>query len=468
MFLWFLGRFSVTQIALKNATIMTADGFRRGEMLIDGPYIAKIDTHVTPNTTEVNEIDCHGMLVLPGLIDAHVHFRQPGMEQKATIASESRAAALGGVTSFMDMPNTSPSTTTVELLHQKQALAQRDSLVNYGFYLGGSENNIEEVKKVDPHEIAGIKIYMGSTTGNLLLDDDHALMQMFAAAPTIVAVHCEDNAIVNANTKRAREMYGEHIPFNMHPIIRSRECCLKSTQLAIAVAEATKARLHIMHISTKDEVELLTQYAPKNAARTTLEEIHNRQISAEVCIPHLFFNESDYPRLQGFLKCNPAVKYEFDRLSLVQGLRRGILTTIGTDHAPHELAVKQNNDYLKVASGLPSVQFSLPVIFDLFKRGEISLEEGIKAATCNVAARFGVEKRGSLKEGNFADVVIVDPRERYTVHEDDIISLCHWSPFVGQSFTCRIAHTIASGVQVVRDGQICAQSGQAHALRFNP
>ena len=293
-------------------------------------------------------------------------------------------------------------------------------------------------------------------------------MQMFAAAPTIVAVHCEDNTIVNANTKRAREMYGEHVPFNMHPIIRSRECCLKSTQLAIAVAEATKARLHIMHISTKDEVELLTQYAPKNAARTTLEEIHDRQISAEVCIPHLFFNESDYPRLQGFLKCNPAVKYEFDRLALVQGLRRGILTTIGTDHAPHELAVKQSNDYLKVASGLPSVQFSLPVIFDLFKRGEISLEEGIKAATCNVAARFGVEKRGSLKEGNFADVVIVDPRERYTVHEDDIISLCHWSPFVGQSFTCRIAHTIASGVQVVRDGQICAQSGQAHALRFNP
>lgn len=458
----------MAQIVLKNATIMTASGFRRAEMLIDGPYIAKIESTVSSSQADCREIDCHGMLVLPGLIDAHVHFRQPGMEQKATIATESRAAALGGVTSYMDMPNTSPSTTTVELLQQKKALAQRDSLVNYGFYLGGSEDNLEEVKKVDPHEIAGIKIYMGSTTGNLLLDDDHALMKMFAAAPTLVAVHCEDNGIVNANTKRAREMYGEHIPFSMHPIIRSRDCCLKSTQLAIAVAEATKARLHIMHVSTKDEVDLLTAYAPKNADRTRLEEIHSRQISAEVCIPHLYFNDSDYERLKGFLKCNPAVKYEFDRCALVQGLRRGILTTIGTDHAPHERSLKESNDYLKVASGLPSVQFSLPVIFDLFKRGEISLEEGIKAATCNVAARFGIEKRGSLVEGNFADVVVVDPRERYSVHEDDIISLCKWSPFVGSSFTCRIAHTIASGVHVVCNGKLCADSGQAHALRFNP
>ena len=453
-------------IVLKNATIMTSSGFRRAEMLIDGPYIAKIDTSVS--SAGAHEIDCKGNLVLPGLIDAHVHFRQPGMEQKATIYSESRAAALGGVTSYMEMPNTNPPTTTAEALQQKKDIAKRDSLVNYGFYLGASENNLEEIKKIDPHAIAGIKIYMGSTTGNLLLDDDHELMQVFKAAPTIVAVHCEDNGIVNANMRRAREQYGEHIPFDMHPIIRSRDCCVKSSQLAIAVAQATNARLHIMHLSTKEEVALVAQFAPRNAANTTLEEIHQRQISAEVCIPHLYFNDSNYTQLKGFLKCNPAVKYEFDRLALVQGLRKGVITTIGTDHAPHEKALKELTDYVKVPSGLPSVQFSLPAIFELFKRDEFSLEEGIKAATCNVAARFGVEKRGSLQEGYFADVIVVDPRDRHTVHEDDIVSLCKWSPFVGESFRCRITHSIVSGNLVVSDGAICADGGQGEALYFNP
>lgn len=457
----------MAQIVLKNATIMTSQGFRRSEMLIDGPYIAQIDTNVSPTSTDCTEINCQGMLVLPGLIDAHVHFRQPGREQKGTIASESKAAALGGVTSYMEMPNTLPATSTNELLHQKQAIAQHDSLVNYAFYLGASSDNLEEIKRADPHEIAGVKVYMGSTTGDLLLDESSALRQTFAASPALVTVHCEDNAIVNANTARAKEMYGEHIPFAMHPIIRSRTCCLKSTQFAIALAQDTNARLHIMHVSTKDEVELLASLAPKNAANATAAEIYARQISGEVCIPYLMFNESDYARLKGFLKSNPAIKYEFDRLALLQGLRSNVLTTIGTDHAPHELNVKTSDDYTKVAPGMPSIQFSLPSIFALYKRKEISLEEGIRAASSQAAARFGVEKRGSLQEGNFADVVVVDPRERYTVHEDDIISLCHWSPFVGQSFTCKVTHTIASGNLVVRDGQICAAAGNAQALRFS-
>ena len=448
----------MSKIVLKNATVVTEQSFKQTDVLIDGPYIAKIEGEINESGADV--IDCKGMLVLPGLIDAHVHFRQPGMEQKANIKSESAAAALGGVTSFMDMPNTFPPTTTMERLNEKKSIAARDSVINYGFYLGGSEDNLDEVKRADPHEIAGIKIYMGSTTGNLLLDDDSALMKMFAAAPTIVAVHCEDNGIVNANTKRAQEMYGDNIPFAMHPIIRSRDCCVKSSSLAIEVAKATNARLHIMHLSTKEEVYLVAPYAKG--------DIHSRQISAEVCIPHLFFNESDYARMQGFLKCNPAVKYEFDRRALIKGLRSGVISTIGTDHAPHELAVKASSNYLKVASGLPSVQFSLPTIFELFKRGEISLEEGIKAATINVAQRFGVEKRGSIKEGNFADIVVVDPRDRYTVKAEDIISLCQWSPFVGSSFTCRICHTIASGNLVVKDSQLCAEGGQGQALRFNP
>lgn len=448
----------MSKILLKNATAMCDTGFRQTEILIDGPYIAKIDAHI--NEAHDKEIDCSGKLVLPGLIDAHVHFRQPGMEQKATIATESAAAALGGVTSFMDMPNTNPPTTTIEALKAKKELAQRDSLVNYGFYLGASENNLDEIARVDPHEVAGIKIYMGSTTGNLLLDDDNALYKMFKAAPTIVATHCEDNGIVNANTKRAKEQYGDHIPFDMHPIIRSRECCLKSSQLAIEVAKATNARLHIMHLSSQDEVDEVAKYATG--------DIHSRQISAEVCIPHLFFNESDYQRLKGFLKCNPSVKYERDRRAVIQGLRKGIITTIGTDHAPHELAVKTSDNYLNVASGLPSVQFSLPVLFELSKRGELSLEEAIKGATINVAERFGVEKRGAIKEGNFADIAILDPKTPYTVHQDDIVSLCKWSPMLNHQFNSKVWCTIASGNVVVEDYKICASAGNAMALRFNP
>ena len=267
------------------------------------------------------------------------------------------------------------------------------------------------------------------------------------------------NAIVNANTQRAKEQYGSAIPFDLHPIIRNRDCCLKSTQLAVELALATGARLHVAHVSTRDEVDYLKQFATGPLA--------TRQISCEVCIPHLFFNESDYSRLHGFLKCNPAVKYEFDRLSLIRALRAGIITTIGTDHAPHELAVKNSSDYLKVASGLPSVQFSLNVIFELARRHELSLEEGLKAATCNVAARFGIEQRGTLKEGFFADIAVLDTSSRYTVTPEDVASLCGWSPMVGQSFSSRVTHTIASGHLVVADGKLVGEPGQAQALRFN-
>lgn len=448
----------MSQIVLKQATALLENGFRHVDLLIDGPYIAQI-AHEIAVPAGATVIDCSGKLVIPGLIDAHVHFRQPGMEQKATIASESRAAALGGVTSFMDMPNTFPATTTIAALHDKMALAARDSVINYGFHLGASHDNLEEIKRVDPHEIASIKVYMGSTTGNLLVDDNHELHQVFKHAPTLVMTHCEDNAIVNANTERAKEQYGSAIPFDMHPIIRNRDCCLKSTQLAVELALATGARLHVAHVSTRDEVDYLKQFATG--------PLNTRQISCEVCIPHLFFNESDYSRLQGFLKCNPAVKYEFDRLSLIRALRAGIITTIGTDHAPHELVVKNSSDYLKVASGLPSVQFSLNVIFELARRHELSLEEGLKAATCNVAERFGVDKRGTLKEGFFADIAVLDTSSRYTVTSKDVASLCGWSPMVGQSFSSRVTHTIASGHLVVADGKLVGEPGQAQALRFN-
>lgn len=448
----------MSKILLKQATALCPERFVQGDILIEEQRISKMAPEISA-TPDMQVINCKGLLVLPGLIDAHVHFRQPGMEHKATIATESRAAALGGVTSYMEMPNTMPATTSIEALHNKQAIAQKDSLVNYAFYLGASDDNLEQIKQVDPSEIAGIKVYMGSTTGNLLLDNESMLYKTFEAAPCIVATHCEDNGIVNANTSRAKQMYGEHIPFSMHPIIRSRDCCIKSSKLAIELAQATKAKLHIMHLSCKEEIDLLNAYNSGSIAE--------RQISAEVCIPHLYFNESNYDRLQGFLKCNPAVKYERDRLALLAGLRQGVITTIGTDHAPHELAAKESSDYLKVASGLPSVQFGFNVLFSLYKRGECSLEKLVRAASSNVAQRFGVVERGEIKEGNFADLAIIDPQSRHQVHADDVVSLCKWSPFVGEYFDASVKHTIASGKLVVQDGKICAESGSAMALRFN-
>lgn len=447
----------MSKIALKNATVMCESGFKRTEVLIEDRLIAKIDPQV--NTDGAKVIDCHGMLVLPGLIDAHVHFRQPGMEKKATIKTESAAAALGGVTSFMDMPNTNPPTVSMDALNGKKDIAKKDSYVNYAFYLGASDKNLEEVKRADPHEIAGVKIYMGSTTGGLLLEGESALVKMFKASPTLVATHCEDNAIINANTALAKEMYGDHIPFNMHPIIRSRDCCIKSSALAIEAAKEAGARLHIAHLSTAEEVEMMREFAS--------DPLHSRQVTGEVCIPHMFFNEGDYDRLKGFLKCNPSVKYERDRRALLAGLRKGLISTIGTDHAPHELAVKTSENYLNVASGLPSVQYSLSVIFELSKRGEISLEEGIKAATCNVAERFGIEKRGTIKEGYYADLVVFAPGESFIVEQKDIASLCGWSPMLGQRFKGRVRDTIASGRLVVQDYAIASEPGDAMALRFN-
>ena len=447
----------MSKIALKNATVMCESGFKRTEVLIEDRLIAKIDPQV--NTDGAKVIDCHGMLVLPGLIDAHVHFRQPGMEKKATIKTESAAAALGGVTSFMDMPNTNPPTVSMDALNGKKDIAKKDSYVNYAFYLGASDKNLEEVKRADPHEIAGVKIYMGSTTGGLLLEGESALVKMFKASPTLVATHCEDNAIINANTALAKEMYGDHIPFNMHPIIRSRDCCIKSSALAIEAAKEAGARLHLAHLSTAEEVEMMREFASG--------PLNSRQVTGEVCIPHMFFNEGDYDRLKGFLKCNPSVKYERDRRALLAGLRKGLISTIGTDHAPHELEVKTSENYLNVASGLPSVQYSLSVIFELSKRGEISLEEGIKAATCNVAERFGIEKRGTIKEGYYADLVVFDAGESFIVEQKDIASLCGWSPMLGQRFKGRVRDTIASGRLVVQDYAIASEPGDAMALRFN-
>lgn len=446
-------------ILLKQATAFCPERFRHCDILIKDGRIEKTEDSITA-TAGMKVIDCSGLLVLPGLIDAHVHFREPGYVKKGTIASESAAAALGGVTSYMEMPNTNPPTVTAQALSDKKAVAAKNSLVNYAFHLGGSEDNLEEIKRADPHEIPSVKIYMGSTTGNLLLEEESALLKMFSASPTLITVHCEDNEIVNANTERAKRQYGSAIPFSMHPVIRSRECCIKSSQRAIDAALSTGARLHIMHLSCAEEINMIRPYA--------VGDIHSRQISAEACIPHMYFNESDYDRLKGFLKCNPAVKYERDRLAIMAALRDGVITTIGTDHAPHEKEVKVSSDYLKTASGLPSVQFSLQTLLKLAGRKECSTERLLRAATSNVAERYGIVDRGSIKEGFYADLAIVDPQGGHTVKTEDIASICGWSPFAGERFNARVVHTIASGNLVVENGRICSEPGKAMALRFNP
>ena len=445
----------MSKILLKDALLVTHDRIIRNDLLIEGNIIAKIGNNLSDSEAKV--LDCHEQIVFPGLIDEHVHFREPGMTQKATIYSESRAAVLGGVTSFLDMPNNNPSTTTMELLNAKKNIARRDSVANFGFYLGATDDNLEEIKKAPVNEIAGIKVFMGSSTGNLLVEDYEKLTKIFESSRTIIALHCEDTKTILANEKIAKNTYGDNVPFSMHGIIRSRDCCIKSTALAIQIAKETGARIHLMHLSTYQEVAMLKDLMYGN--------VKTRQISGEACIPHLYFSESFYAQKGPFLKCNPAVKTEKDRLALVQALESGVITTVGTDHAPHELSAK-GNQYFKCASGLPSVQFSLLALLDLWKRKEITLETIAKVTSTNVAERFRIKNRGRIAEGYAADLAIVNPTQRTLVTKDLIASSCKWSPFENHIFSSAVVHTIVNGNLVVENGKLVSEE-KGQALEFD-
>ncbi|MGN1280637.1 MAG: dihydroorotase [Succinivibrio sp.] len=445
----------MSTILLKNALLVTPERIIRNDLLIEDQYISKIAKDICIDADQI--IDCRDRIIMPGLIDDHVHFREPGMEQKATIASESRAAVLGGVTSYLDMPNNSPSATTMAIINDKKEIAKRDSLANYGFYLGASDDNLDEIINAPVREIAGIKVFMGSSTGNLLVDRASVLEQIFEKAKTIIALHCEDTGTILNNEKLVKENYHDDVPFSIHPIIRNRDCCIRSSSLAVEIAKKTGARIHIMHISTKEEVQMLRDLMFGNAA--------TRQISGEACIPHLFFSESDYQIKGPKLKCNPAVKTEADRCAIVKAVEDGILTTIGTDHAPHEIEAKSDK-YFKCASGMPSVQFSLLSLLDLWKRKELTLETIVKAASENVAKRFHIARRGRIEEGYYADLAIVNPNENTLVNRDIIASKCKWSPFEGHTFGCAVTHTIVNGRLVVKDGAIVDET-PALALEFD-
>ena len=427
-------------ILIKNATIVNENNTFKGDVLIENEIIKQISSDIkTPENTEV--INADGKFLIPGFIDDQVHFREPGLTHKANIASESRAAVAGGITTFIEMPNTVPQATTQDLLEDKFTIASKDSYANYSFMFGGTNDNLDELLKTDPKKVAGIKLFLGSSTGNMLVDNEQVLEKIFSSTKMIVSVHCEDEATIRKNTAEFKEKYGDDIPVKYHPIIRSEEACYLSSSKAIELAKKTGARLHIFHLSTAKETELFRNDIP-------LEE---KQITAEVCIHHLWFSDKDYAEKGTHIKWNPAVKTEKDRQGLWKALLDDRIDVLATDHAPHTLEEK-SNIYTKAPSGGPLVQHAVTAILEKVKEGVISIEKAVEKMSHNPAKLFQIEKRGFIKEGYFADLVLIDANKPQTISKDNILYKCGWSPFEGTTFSSTITHTFVNGNLMYNNG----------------
>ena len=401
---------------IKNAKIVNEGSITEGDVLINDQIIQQIGINLSDDKATV--IDAKGKYLLPGVIDDQVHFREPGLTHKANIYTESRAAVAGGVTSFMEMPNVKPATLTIDLLEEKYKMGEENSLANYSFYLGASNENLDVVKSVNPKNVCGVKVFMGSSTGNMLVDDREVLEGIFQSSPILVATHCEDEATIRANSAKAKEQYGEDVPIAQHPVIRNEEACYKSSSLAVELAKKYNTRLHILHISTEKEIELFDNNKP-------LEE---KRITAEVCVHHLWFNEADYDKKGTYIKWNPAVKSKTDQDALFEALLDDHFDVIATDHAPHTIEEKENK-YFDAPSGGPLVQHPLYVMLEFWKKGRISIERVVEKMSHAVAVCFEIEKRGYIKEGYFADLVLVDPNQSHEVTKDKLLYKCGWSPF---------------------------------------
>jgi len=401
-----------------------------------------------PPRTKV--LDAKGKLLLPGVIDDQVHFREPGFPAKADIASESAAAVAGGTTSFMDMPNTDPKTTTRELLKAKYALAEHRAHANYAFYFGATNDNVAEVEKLKKNEACGVKIFMGASTGNMLVDDPATLENIFSRCQLLIATHCEDTPMIKAAEAAAREKYGEDVPAAEHPNIRGVECCYKSSSLAVSLARKHNANLHVLHLTTAKELELFTPGDPR--------------ITAEACVHHLFMNDGWYKKIGHRAKCNPSIKTEADRKALVQGVKDGRITLIATDHAPHT-AEEKAQSYFKAPSGLPVIQHSLLMMLELVARGELDLKTVVHRMCHAPAQRFGVKERGYVREGYFADLVLVDPKTPMTVTKESLLYRCGWSPFEGTEFSHSIAFTWVNG-EPAFDGRQVVHKPHGKRLEF--
>ena len=428
------------RILIQSGTLVNEGRTFNGSLVIDNDKITQITEH-TPEASFDEVIDASGCFVLPGVIDDHVHFREPGLTDKADIDTESRAAAAGGVTTYFDMPNTVPQTTTLEALEEKFALAARKSHVNYSFFFGATNDNAALFSQLDPHRIPGIKLFMGSSTGNMLVDRREALERIFATAPLPIMVHCEDTDIINRNMAEAKAKYGDDPKVIHHPEIRSEEACLSSTRLAISLATKHHARLHIAHLSTEKELELLPSSHISHLSPLTS---HLSDITAESTVSHLYFSSRDYATLGTRIKCNPAIKSERDRDALREALNDGRITVIGTDHAPHLLAQKEGG-CARAASGMPMIQFSLVTMLELVDQGFLSLERLVELMCHNPARLFEVRRRGFLREGYQADIVIVRPNTGWTVTKDLIQSRCGWSPMEGHMYLWRVERTLCNG-----------------------
>ena len=429
-------------ILIKGGTIVNRGTRRVADLLIEEGFISRIED--TIDVRADREINAEGCFVLPGIIDDQVHFREPGLTHKATIGSEARAAVAGGTTSFMEMPNTKPAALTQLLLDEKYRIGAASSVANYSFYMGASNDNLDEALRTDPENVCGLKIFMGSSTGNMLVDNERTLDSLFSEIPLLIATHCEDEATIRRNAAAARERYGTDIPVSEHPNIRSAEGCLISSTLAVELARKHDARLHILHISTADEVGLFRNDIP----------LEQKRITAEVCVHHLTFNADDYARLGNRIKCNPAIKAEHHRAALLPALLDDRFDVIATDHAPHTAEEKAQTDYFKAPGGLPLVQHSLDMMMRLEQQGKISLERIVEKMCHAPAVCFQVDRRGYLDEGLWADVVVYDPAVSWTVAPDNILYKVGWSPLEGTTFRGRVRETIVSGRLAYADGRV--------------
>ncbi len=442
---------------IKDATIVNEGLKFKGSVLIDGEKIEKIFPHTIPadfDTSHTEVIDATGLLLIPGVIDDQVHFREPGLTHKGEIATESKAAAAGGVTTYMEMPNTNPQAVTQEELQKKFNRAAEVSAVNYSFYMGATNDNLQEVLKTDPTKVCGIKVFMGSSTGNMLVDDDKTLSEIFKNAPTLVATHCEDEATIKANTEIARQRYGENVPISRHCHIRSEEACYKSSSKAVELASKFDTRLHILHLTSAKEMSLFSSG-----------KVSDKKITAEVCVHHLWFDERDYIDYGTRIKWNPAVKCEKDKVALWEALLADKIDVIATDHAPHTLEEK-NNSYFKAPSGGPLVQHSLVAMLELSKKGFISVEKVIEKMCHAPADLFRVNKRGYIREGYFADLVLVDPNKSWIVAPENILYKCGWAPFERTEFSNKVVSTFVNGLKVYDKDQII-HTNYGQAVTFN-
>jgi dihydroorotase len=434
----------VTSIFIKNATIINEGRTFRGELLIRGEYISSVEPAGQIRIPEkALIIDASGLLLIPGAIDDQVHFREPGFTHKGNIFTESRAAVAGGITSFMDMPNTNPQTVTNALLNEKFRLGSESSLANYSFYIGATNTNLDEVLDADPSGVCGIKLFMGSSTGNMLVDNETALRNLFSKAEIPVACHCESEPVIRRNSEIYREKFGEDVPVKMHPLIRSREACFLSSSYAVKLAKEYNTRIHILHLSTADEMKLFSNELP----------LAQKRITGEVCVHHLWFDETAYDEKGTLVKWNPAIKTRFDREALLNSTINDIIDIVATDHAPHTTEEK-NNSYFKVPSGGPLVQHSLVAMLELWHRKLISIEKIVEKMCHNPAILFNIKERGFIREGYKADLCLVDPDDPWIVSKDNILYKCGWSPFEGTIFRSRVMKTIVNGTIVYDSGTI--------------